>query len=133
MKSTIFLMLLLLLMASCTKTEIIFKREKIFSEVNFYSFVNQNDDSLTNQEIYRLLKKEPLVKYLNTVNTEKDIVLLIYSYPKRFKENDIEFEPLEVAIIKHSSGKIEIVREEFQFNWNLPPPDAETDSISQYN
>lgn len=120
-------------MASCTKTEIIFKREKIFSEVNFYSFVNQNDDSLTNQEIYRLLKKEPLVKYLNTVNTEKDIVLLIYSYPKRFKENDIEFEPLEVAIIKHSSGKIEIVREEFQFNWNLPPPDAETDSISQYN
>lgn len=131
MKNIVCTILLFIFLVSCSKTEITFSKEKIFSEVNFYTFVNQNDDSLTNREIYRLLKKEPLVNYLNKVSSEKDIVLLIYSFPKRYKQNDIEFVPLEVAIIKKATGCIEITRGEFQHDWNLPPPDAGFDSLSQ--
>ena len=51
MKITVFSILLSFLMVSCFRTEIAFKEEKLYGEVNFYSFVNKNDDSLTNEEI----------------------------------------------------------------------------------
>ena len=79
----------------------------------------------------RLIKQEPLSEYLNMDTSEKYIVLLIYSYPKRFKQNEILFEPFEVAIIKHPKGEIEITRDELQFDWNLPPTDIGIDSIPQ--
>ena len=116
-------------MASCFRPEIIFSDEKIFDEVNFYSFVNKNEDSLTDEEIRHLINHKPLSEYLNKDTTGKFTVLLIYSYLKRSKQNEIEIEPLEVAIIKHPTGEIEITREELEFDWNLPPPDAGIDSI----
>ncbi len=129
MKIAGYSILLMFLVASCFRPEIIFSDEKIYEEVNFYSFVNKNDDSLTDSEIRHLLKQKPLSEYHNKDTTGKFTVLLIYSYLKRFKQNEIEIEPLEVAIVKHPTGEIEIRRGELEFDWNLPPPDADIDTI----
>ena len=129
MKLTIISVLLSFVFVSCFRTEIIFVEERLYDEVNFYSFVNKNDDSLTNKEIRRLIKQKPLSEYLNKDASEKHTVLLIYSYLKRVKQNEIEFEPFEVAIIRHPTGEIEITREELEFDWNLPAPDVDIDSI----
>lgn len=131
MKPCRVLSLVILLSLSCCRTELSFSEENIYDNVNFYSFEIKNDDSLTDLEVRRLIKKKPLSEYLNKEPTRKVIVLFLYSYPNRFKQNETVFEPLEATIIRHPTGEIEITREELKYDWNLPPPDVGLDSIPE--